>query len=154
MTQEPIQASPYFIHSRQQQASCEHSCAAGSHRECVENIYSIHKNGEPSARAFFQKYGEHMRRSISDLPPMTASQIIRTLKKVKPSSPGMDHIAPLELKYLSEWAPDLFVHIAVLLTTWNPQVAGRHYCQWELSRFCQRLMMHPRMHKIFDHSQF
>ena len=26
----------------------------------------------------------------------------------------MDHIAPLELKYLSEWAPDLFVHIAVL----------------------------------------
>ena len=47
-----------------------------------KNIYSIHKNGEPSARAFFQKYGEHMRRGISDLPPITAAQIIRTLERL------------------------------------------------------------------------
>ena len=79
-----------------------------------KKIYSIHKKGEPSAHTFFQKYGEHMKRSISNLPPIHAQQIIATLKKIRPSSPGMDHIAPLDLQILAEWAPDLFSHFAEL----------------------------------------
>jgi hypothetical protein len=81
-----------------------------------KNIYSLHKKGEPSAHAFFQKYGEHIQRSLSNLPPINAHQIITKLKKIRPSSPGMDHVAPLYLKHLAEWAPDLFNHVADLFS--------------------------------------
>lgn len=64
-----------------------------------KNIYTAFTKGRTVSS---QKYGEHMQRSLSSLPPINAHQVITKLKKIRPSSPDMDHIAPLDLKRFSE----------------------------------------------------
>ena len=58
-------------------------------------IYSTHQKGEPSAHAFFQKYGEYMKTNLCKLETLTQTDLVTALKQIKPSAPGMDHFPPL-----------------------------------------------------------
>jgi hypothetical protein len=80
-----------------------------------KKIYDKHRLGEPSMRNFLSQYGEHMKRDMCDLPALTGTQIAETLKKTRPTSPGMDSIAPYELQLLVRWCPDFCEMIAVIL---------------------------------------
>ena len=82
-----------------------------------KGIYEKHKNGEPSMHHFLQKYGENMRRSFCNLPALTAEQLSQKMHKIRPSSPGMDSIAPFELHLLAAWCPDICNMLAKLLNT-------------------------------------
>ena len=80
-----------------------------------KKIYDKHRLGEPSMRNFLSKYGEHMKRDMCELPALTGRQIAETLEKTRPTSPGMDSIAPYELQLLVRWCPDFCEMIAAIL---------------------------------------
>lgn len=80
-----------------------------------KKIHDKHRLGEPSMRNFLSQYGEHMKRDMCDLPALTGTQIAETLKKTRPTCPGMDSIAPYELQLLVRWCPDFCEMIAVIL---------------------------------------
>lgn len=55
-----------------------------------------------------------MSRHINSLSPLTGQDVRSALHSIRPSSPGMDQIAPIELKMISEWCPSLCDHVASL----------------------------------------
>ena len=80
-----------------------------------KQIYEQHKNGEPSFHSFMQKYGETIKRDLCSLNPLTGQDICELLKNTRPSSPGLDSIAPYDLKILAHWCPALFDMLAEIL---------------------------------------
>ena len=56
-----------------------------------------------------------MKRDLCDLPAISGTQLAKTLHKTRPTSPGMDSIAPYELQLLSRWCPDIMDILASLL---------------------------------------
>ena len=56
-----------------------------------------------------------MQTDLCNLDPTTGDQLVQVLRETRPSSPGMDNIAPYELKLLAHWCPSFFNLVADLL---------------------------------------
>ena len=92
--------------------TAEHTVRLNSIANVWKDIYSRHKNGEPTFRAFMDKYGEHLRSHSNTLNSITPDDIVSTLKSTKNSSPGLDQISARDLQLTAAWCPVMIKHLA------------------------------------------
>jgi hypothetical protein len=94
--------------------TAEHTVRLNRIANVWKDIYSRHKNGEPSFRAFMDKYGEHLKSHSNTLNPITTNDIESALKSTKNSSPGLDQISARDLQLIAAWCPVMIKHLASL----------------------------------------
>lgn len=107
-------AVPVKISSVDGKMTAEHTVRLNRIANVWKDIYSRHKNGEPSFRAFMDKYGEHLKSHSNTLNPITTNDIESALKSTKNSSPGLDQISARDLQLIAAWCPVMIKHLASL----------------------------------------
>lgn len=75
----------------------------------------MHKQSEPSFRRFLETYGPTLKTHPSNLDPLSDQLLGSVPRQMRISSPGLDHIATLELQIAVSWSPELITNLCSLL---------------------------------------
>ena len=80
-----------------------------------DKIFGRHRQQAPSTWNFLQEFGSTMGREQFDLDPLTAEDLLFTVRTLRPSAAGLDGWKPRDLKLLGQVCPGLFQHLASLM---------------------------------------
>ena len=108
-------SAPVQVSTVQGKATANIADRLSSIEEVWKKIYSTHKNGEPTFRRFMEIYGPSLKASRANCGILTEDVLVKALKQMKASSPGLDQILTPELQVAASWCPSLIHHLARLL---------------------------------------
>jgi exonuclease III len=86
-------------------------------REAWQAITEAHKDGEPSADDFFDKYGQHVERVECELSGIETQDLIRAIMEMPPTSSGLDGWSQADLRALACAQPHVIEHLCQFLNT-------------------------------------